>query len=235
MSHHFEQISKTQLFLEVNKDDVHAFCAGEKDDISVLTDEKERLFILELCLHCADVSNPYKPFGLYEKWCKLVTEEFGQQGDREKLEGLEVSPMCDRNSINLPSMQYSFIQYVVSPLIVAFIQLFYPLHEIGDNILYNYLEWSKRKKIEIMNDNTKKSDDKDIELEKIDNQMSAFEEKFEFLNELKSKPVRNSQNRAKLFQKAHKHNSGNVNIMNKMSGNDALGSTPRQKKILGKD
>ena len=28
MSHHFEQISKIQLFLEVNKDDIHDFCAG---------------------------------------------------------------------------------------------------------------------------------------------------------------------------------------------------------------
>ena len=40
-------------------------------------------------------------------------------GDREKREGLEVSPMMDRDLINLCNMQLGFIEFVVSPLIVG--------------------------------------------------------------------------------------------------------------------
>lgn len=40
-------------------------------------------------------------------------------GDREKREGLEVSPMMDRDLINLCNMQLGFIEFVVAPLIVG--------------------------------------------------------------------------------------------------------------------
>ena len=29
-----------------------------------LGEEKDRLFLMEICLHCADISNPYKPFNI---------------------------------------------------------------------------------------------------------------------------------------------------------------------------
>jgi hypothetical protein len=119
MAHHFEQISKTQLFLEVNGEDVHKFCAGEKNTIDALAQEKDRLFILEVCLHCADISNPYKPWKVCERWAHLVIEEFARQGDREKSEGLEISPMCDRATINLCNSQLGFIEFVVAPLIIG--------------------------------------------------------------------------------------------------------------------
>ena len=119
MSHHFEQISKTQVFLEVNGDDIHKFCSGEKNTIDCLSQEKDRLFVLEVCLHCADISNPYKPWNICERWAHLVIEEFACQGDRERSEGLEISPMCDRATINLCNSQLGFIEFVVAPLIIG--------------------------------------------------------------------------------------------------------------------
>lgn len=119
MSHHFEQISKTQLFSEVNSEDIHKFCAGEKNTIDCLAQEKDRLFLLEVCLHCADISNPYKPWNICERWAHLVIEEFARQGDRERNEGLEISPMCDRATINLCNSQLGFIEFVVAPLIIG--------------------------------------------------------------------------------------------------------------------
>jgi cAMP-specific phosphodiesterase 4 len=77
------------------------------------------MFLLELLLHCADISNPCKPFAICEKWSKLIAEEFARQGDREKKEGLEVSPMMDRDQIILNNMQLGFIEFVVSPLITS--------------------------------------------------------------------------------------------------------------------
>ena len=45
-----------------------------------------RFFVMELVLHCADISNPYKPFAICAQWADLVVEEFCKQGDREKAE-----------------------------------------------------------------------------------------------------------------------------------------------------
>ena len=97
MQHHFEQISKTQLFVDINGDETKAFYNGETQELACLKDDKNRLFIMELVLHCSDISNPYKPFKICAKWADLVVEEFWRQGDREREEGLEISNMCDRN------------------------------------------------------------------------------------------------------------------------------------------
>jgi hypothetical protein len=107
------------VFLEVNGDDTKAFCSGEKDTIECFAEEKNRMFVMELLLHCSDISNPYKPFSICAKWADLVVEEFCAQGDREKKESLEVSPMCDRDTIVLYNMQMGFIDFVVTPLIVG--------------------------------------------------------------------------------------------------------------------
>eukprot|EP01034_Spumella_vulgaris_P030245 gene30245-37425_t len=122
MSHHTEQISKTQLFLEVHGEDVKGFCTGAKSDIACMKDNKNRMFIMELVLHCSDISNPIKPFEMCLKWADLVIEEFCLQGDRERSEGLEISPMCDRSAIVLCNMQMGFIEFAVAPLIIAFVQ-----------------------------------------------------------------------------------------------------------------
>ena len=68
-----------QLFLEVNGADTKAFCSGNKDVIDCFREDKNRLFIMELVLHCSDISNPFKPYELCAKWADLVVEEFCQQ------------------------------------------------------------------------------------------------------------------------------------------------------------
>ena len=190
MSHHFEQISKTQLFLEVNGADTAKFCTGEKDTIDAMADEKERLFIMEICLHCADISNPYKPFAICAKWADLVVEEFARQGDREKAEGLEISPMMDRATINLCNMQMGFIEFVVAPLVIAFINIFPPHFQMGVNMADNYCGWGEKRKLDIQND--AKITNKDEEIGKLITRMEKFRARFSFCDELKLKPQRGS-------------------------------------------
>jgi cAMP-specific phosphodiesterase 4 len=33
---------------------------------------------MDSILHAADISNPFKPFHIYDVWCKKVLEEFWQ-------------------------------------------------------------------------------------------------------------------------------------------------------------
>ena len=57
--------------------DTQAFCAGGKDVIDCMSDDKNRMFIMELILHCSDISNPFKPYDLCAKWADLVVEVSG--------------------------------------------------------------------------------------------------------------------------------------------------------------
>lgn len=191
MSHHFEQISKSQVFLEVNGDDIKQFCSGAKDNIDSLNEEPNRLFVLELVLHCSDISNPFKPFKICARWADLVVEEFSQQGDREKREGMEVSPMMDRELINLCNMQMGFIEFVVTPLINSFVNIFPTLNEIGYNMQNNFECWGDRRKLEIKSDPNIK--DKAEDLKKMDERIEKFKAKMSFLGDLKHRfPVRRS-------------------------------------------
>jgi hypothetical protein len=37
---------------------------------------KDKALCMESLLHAADISNPFKPLGTYEKWTKRVLDEF---------------------------------------------------------------------------------------------------------------------------------------------------------------
>lgn len=176
--------------MEVNGEDTKAFCSGAKDEIACLSEEKNRLFIMELVLHCSDISNPFKPFNLCAAWADLVVEEFCLQGDKEKQMGLEVSPMCDRDTINLCNMQMGFIEFVVSPLIIAFVNIFPPLHEIASNLLNNHQSWGEKRKLEIMNDEKMDDSTKPEECRKMDERLGKFKDKMSFVSVLRDSPIR---------------------------------------------
>ena len=68
-----------------------------------------------LLLHSADVSHPTKTWELHKEWTARCMEEFFNQGDREKEMGLDVSPLCDRNTTQVPQSQIGFIDFILIP------------------------------------------------------------------------------------------------------------------------
>ena len=58
-------------------------------------------------VHCSDLSNPTKPLEIYRRWVDRIMEEFFRQGDREREESLEISPMCDRYNATIEKSQVS--------------------------------------------------------------------------------------------------------------------------------
>lgn len=206
MQHHFEQISKTQLFSEINKDDTKSFYDGESEEMECMRDDKNRMFVMELVLHCSDISNPYKPFNICAKWADLVVEEFWRQGDKEAEEGLEISNMCNRaDNVKkgyLANMQMGFIEFVVAPLINAFITIFPPLYELGDNMTANMGGWSERLRVEIRADGEVSAEDKEEGIKKADERLAKFVEKMKFVEDLKAKA--NPKPRASMVPDARK-------------------------------
>jgi len=61
--------------------------------------------VLQSLVHCADLSNPAKPLALYRQWNDRVLQEFFRQGDLERQQGLEISPMCDRLTATVEKTQ----------------------------------------------------------------------------------------------------------------------------------
>merc|ERR1712194_398236 len=66
-------------------------------------------------LHAADISNSAKSKDLATYWSSRVLSEFFLQGDKEKELGLPISPLCDRDTVNVQDSQINFIKFVIQP------------------------------------------------------------------------------------------------------------------------
>ena len=69
-----------------------------------------------MMIKCCDISNEVRPAEVAEPWLDCLLEEYFQQSDREKLEGLPVLPFMDRDKVTKSSAQIGFIRYVLLPL-----------------------------------------------------------------------------------------------------------------------
>ena len=94
--------------------------------VLLLDNYTDRIQVLENLVHCADLSNPTKPLPLYKRWVALLMEEFFQQGDREREQGMDISPMCDRHNATIEKSQVGFIDYIVHPLWETWADLVHP-------------------------------------------------------------------------------------------------------------
>ncbi|CAG0881642.1 unnamed protein product [Cyprideis torosa] len=82
-------------------------------------DYSDKTHVNLLCMiliKVADISNEARPMDVAEPWLDCLLQEFFQQSDLEKLEGLPVTPFMDPERITKPSSQCSFIGYVLLPL-----------------------------------------------------------------------------------------------------------------------
>ncbi|KAH8863568.1 cAMP-specific 3',5'-cyclic phosphodiesterase 4B [Schistosoma japonicum] len=101
----------------------------------------DRIQILQNMIHCADLSNPAKPLRLYRKWTGRLIEEFFRQGDKERKLSLEISPMCDRESVEVEKSQVSFIDFVCHPLWETWCDLVHPCAQLVLDTLEDNRDW----------------------------------------------------------------------------------------------
>ena len=97
--------------------------------------------MLELLAHASDVSQSTRNFDTVRKWTYLLFEEFFDQGDIEREEGLPVSFLCDRTTTNVPSNQPGFINFIVTPLYTAITECLPPFQQALDSAKANVVKW----------------------------------------------------------------------------------------------
>ncbi len=115
---------------------------GRNIDKMMSQDNVTRLFenqqmLLNLTLHAVDISSPGKFFPVCHNWMNRVYDEFFNQGDLEKVNGLAVSLLCDRNTVTPISSQIGFMTFVVGPTFETLADFFPETSQFVDNITQN--------------------------------------------------------------------------------------------------
>ncbi|XP_060599476.1 high affinity cGMP-specific 3',5'-cyclic phosphodiesterase 9A-like isoform X1 [Ruditapes philippinarum] len=80
-------------------------------------------------IKCCDISNEVRPMEVSEPWVDCLLEEYFNQSDREKMEGLPVAPFMDRDKVTKPTAQIGFIKFVLIPMFETVSKLFPQIDE----------------------------------------------------------------------------------------------------------
>ncbi|XP_056276241.1 cAMP-specific 3',5'-cyclic phosphodiesterase 4B-like isoform X4 [Pseudoliparis swirei] len=118
MSKHMSLLANLKTMVETKK--------VTSSGVLLLDNYTDRMQVLRNMIHCADLSNPTKPLGLYRQWTDRIMDEFFHQGDRERERGMEISPMCDKHTASVERTQVGFIDYIVHPLWETWADLVHP-------------------------------------------------------------------------------------------------------------
>ena len=110
-----------------------------------LSDDQMNL-ITVMALKVADLGHNALPFDLHWKWLKRLEDEFFAQGDLEKQNSLEVSPLMDRDKPGPtnPKNQLGFSTFIIVPLYTAWCQAFPGCLPLEETILDNMASWEKQ-------------------------------------------------------------------------------------------
>ena len=139
MTKHFPMMSRLEMMIQLratNDEQIESSCFGQS--------QEDRLLLLSMILHAADISNPVRPITIASKWADMVTQEFFAQGDLEKSKGYPVSPMCDRQGTLLPETQVKFIEFIVAPYYNLIERIFPEFSCLTQRIDQNKQYWKSR-------------------------------------------------------------------------------------------
>ncbi|XP_056119207.1 high affinity cGMP-specific 3',5'-cyclic phosphodiesterase 9A [Rhinichthys klamathensis goyatoka] len=88
------------------------------------SNKDHRDVLMMIIIKVSDISNEARPMDVAEPWLDCLLQEFFNQSDMEKLEGLPVTPFMDRDKVTKPSSQTGFIRFVLFPLFIELANLF---------------------------------------------------------------------------------------------------------------
>lgn len=88
---------------------------GKLQERATFTKPDEQVLSLAIALKVADISNCARPLDIYLPWGGKVSDEFYQQGDRERNLGLDCSPFMNRLDAALAKSQIAFMNYIIAP------------------------------------------------------------------------------------------------------------------------
>ena len=101
---------------------------------------------LDFITHIADLFHNYRKFEISLKWVELLSNEFWNQGDKEKELKLPVSFLCDREDIDVPKSQVGFLTTFSLPTIQELVDINIKFEYLKENAINNRKIWDKLQK-----------------------------------------------------------------------------------------
>lgn len=148
--YHFPMAKDLQMLYEMHSDvfdialQMHQARAAEfppKEISEIFEKPDTRKTVRNLFLHASDISNPWKPFPICQKWAWMIIDEFFMQGDKEKELGITVQPLNDRDKVNCPYSQVGFIEFFVAPFAFAAARILPPMVSCTVQMMTNIRRW----------------------------------------------------------------------------------------------
>lgn len=146
MMGHQHMVKDLHITYQVNSEIFTAKTAaapGAPAEGEVFSQPEAKTLAMNAILHAADVSNPCRIWEVSQAWAGVVLEEFFRQGDQEKMLGVPVQFLNDRDKLNRPNSQIGFIEFMIAPFFAASIRLWPKLHEYGDRLAENIGHWER--------------------------------------------------------------------------------------------
>jgi len=144
MMGHNGMVKDLQLLYQMNSD---MFSAEKTNNgiavLEVLNQPASKALAMNNFLHSADVSNPCRTWECCQPWAMMVLEEFFAQGDQEKMLGVPVQFLNDRDKLNRPNSQIGFLEFMIVPFFAAQIKLWPSMKDLGTNLAGNTQKWSE--------------------------------------------------------------------------------------------
>jgi cAMP-specific phosphodiesterase 4 len=137
MTFHAKQFTYLKLKIEklgISKGNNLDKLFENSDNVQIYSTQQE---FMNIMIHTCDISNPTKPWDIYNQWVDKVMEEFWKQGDREKKLNLPVSFLCDRVTVTKAGAQIGFIDGIILPFLTAFTDIFPELSFLMENAVKN--------------------------------------------------------------------------------------------------
>mmetsp|Transcript_7343 Transcript_7343/g.18406 ORF Transcript_7343/g.18406 Transcript_7343/m.18406 type:complete len:606 (-) Transcript_7343:205-2022(-) len=145
MALHAEHVRKIEGFVEEQQEEALEVATPRKPSSKQEALEK-KLLLLHSMLHAADISNPCKPHSIMMRWTEMVCMEFWEQGDEERSLGVEISPLCDRDTgrKTVPKGQIGFINFVVRPFFQPIAELIPEVQVAVEELAKNRAFWEEK-------------------------------------------------------------------------------------------
>ena len=124
----------------------HLKVLEEYRQYKISEDEKLGQNQLNFITHISDLFHNYRKIEISLKWVEALSNEFWNQGDKEKELGLSVSFLCDRDDIDVPKSQISFIKTFSIPTIQELVEVNIKFEQLKNNVINNLNFWEKCQK-----------------------------------------------------------------------------------------
>jgi hypothetical protein len=134
---HNEMMKEMGMLYQMNSEPFDAM-----DPTDAITSSANHMQLaLNALLHGADIVNAMKPWDLAFRIANLILDEFFAQGDVEKMKGLPVQMLNDRDKVNRPNSQIGFIEFVIAPFAEIKVNMFPQLDFLALNLSENIVNW----------------------------------------------------------------------------------------------